>query len=319
MLGYNYGSAWSVQETVIDGPLVTHPVMVVALPCYNEERFLGQTIEALRQQTWKDFAVLISDNASTDGTEAIARAAAADDSRFYYHRQRRNLGAGANFNFARYATESSYLLWLGAHDLIAPTFLSRHLEALEANPTLSVSQSTQAWIDEEGKIIERIRDGELTFGGPNSIGRYLLSIRQNKYNTGINSVIRRRFLEGNAFANVVGTDRILLSRLAYRGPIADISEPLYFRRSFEGGRDGWTGYMERLTGQTGVAEDWNAFAEAYEADMNALIGSDPRKPLYRLMLRAMLRYYLPLGEGTIFWTIRRGIKAVKMIASLGRR
>jgi glycosyltransferase involved in cell wall biosynthesis len=292
-------------------PLVTHPVITISLPCYNEGRWLAKTIKSIQDQTWAHFAVLISDNASTDDTGAIAQAAASDDPRFHYYRHESNQGSAANFNFAREATDSPLMVWIGAHDLIHPNFLEHHIEVLQGRPEVSVSESTHAWIGEDDEHIEFARDAPLAQGGANSPERYLKSIAANQNNIGINSVIRRDMLDGIGFTPVVGTDRIILSRLAFRGPFDRTDDTLYFRRAFKS-RTGFEGYMERLTGKGTLQEDWSVMARDYDRDFAELLGEHRFARLYRLRLQLALRYYLPVKQGsvltTLLWTVRRIIK-----------
>ena len=50
----------------------SRPRLTIALPVYNGERFLARSIEAVLGQTWSDFELIVSNNASTDGTDEIA-------------------------------------------------------------------------------------------------------------------------------------------------------------------------------------------------------------------------------------------------------
>jgi glycosyltransferase involved in cell wall biosynthesis len=53
----------------------------IGLPVYNGEKFLEKCLDSLLAQTFSDFELIISDNASTDNTEAICRTYAAQDQR----------------------------------------------------------------------------------------------------------------------------------------------------------------------------------------------------------------------------------------------
>lgn len=289
--------------------LVSHPAIVVGVPCHNEAEFLERTLTSLARQHWRNFAVLISDNASTDATGEIARAFCDKDARFHYHRQPKNIGSSRNFNFIADRTSSPYLLWMGAHDLVDPAMLEHHLRLLERRPAVSVSQSAHAWVDVDDRFVERIEDGDLDYGGPDDVKRYLDSIRRNRHNIGANSVIRRAMLGDMRFTDVVGTDRILLSHLAFRGPFATSPEILYRRRTFNNRPNR---YMERLTGQANAAEDWSAFAREYDRDLAGLLGERMFGTYLRLSLAVRLRYHLPVARTSlltrVLWTLRRARK-----------
>ena len=91
-------------------------------------------------QTCPDFALVISDNASSDRTEEICRRHAEADACVRYHRQAINLGAAANFNRVFELAGSKYCKW-AACDRIAPNFLERCVRELEENPDAALCQS----------------------------------------------------------------------------------------------------------------------------------------------------------------------------------
>ena len=66
--------------------------VIVTVAVYNEESFIKQTLESIRRQTYTDFLVLISDNASTDKTGEICREICQKDQRFSYVRHKKNFG-----------------------------------------------------------------------------------------------------------------------------------------------------------------------------------------------------------------------------------
>jgi glycosyltransferase involved in cell wall biosynthesis len=118
------------------------PKITLGLLVYNGERYLGQTIDSILSQTFGDFVLLISDNASTDGTEDICRSYAALDRRISYIRQRENIGAMGNFNYLASCATTDYFKWCAADDLIAPSFLATCIGFLESHPDFVLCQSS---------------------------------------------------------------------------------------------------------------------------------------------------------------------------------
>ena len=74
------------------------PRVSIGLPVYNGDNFVGQAIESLLAQTYEDIELIVSDNASTDGTEDICRTFAAQDERVRYFRNAENIGLVRNYN-----------------------------------------------------------------------------------------------------------------------------------------------------------------------------------------------------------------------------
>jgi len=124
--------------------------VAIGLPVYNGANYLAAAIESILQQSYSDFDLVISDNASTDATEEICRDYARRDSRIRYVRQPRNLGAAGNHNVLVGMTDSQYFKWAAHDDLIAPGFLAACVGALDANPSVVVASPASNLIDEDG-------------------------------------------------------------------------------------------------------------------------------------------------------------------------
>ena len=73
-------------------------LVTIGVPVYNGERFLEQCLDSLLSQTYRDFVLVISDNASTDRTQEICGRYAKADPRVRYHRNPVNIGLYGNFN-----------------------------------------------------------------------------------------------------------------------------------------------------------------------------------------------------------------------------
>ena len=78
--------------------MASKPRVSIGMPVYNEQLHLEQALQSLLSQSFTDFELIISDNASTDRTGEICLTYAAKDARVQYSRLKTNLGALANFN-----------------------------------------------------------------------------------------------------------------------------------------------------------------------------------------------------------------------------
>ena len=76
----------------------SQPIVSIGVPVYNTERYIAGTLDSLLAQTFPDFELIISDNASTDGTREICESYAARDRRIRYIRQSENIGLPRNWN-----------------------------------------------------------------------------------------------------------------------------------------------------------------------------------------------------------------------------
>ena len=129
------------------------PMVTIGIPVYNREKLLGRTLDCLLAQTYTDFEILISDNASTDNTETLCREYAAKDSRFRYVRQPHNLGILGNFTYVKDNAWGKYFQWCSSDDLCEPEFLGSLVECMEANPALAVAMTDVKTVVPTGEVI----------------------------------------------------------------------------------------------------------------------------------------------------------------------
>jgi glycosyltransferase involved in cell wall biosynthesis len=124
--------------------------VAIGLPVYNGHNYLPAAIDSILAQSYGDFDFLISDNASTDGTEEICHAYAQRDRRIRYIRQAKNVGAAANHNLTVRMTDSPYFKWAAHDDLLAPGFLATCVDVLDRDPTVVLASPASMLIDEAG-------------------------------------------------------------------------------------------------------------------------------------------------------------------------
>jgi GT2 family glycosyltransferase len=177
------------------------PLVSIGLPVYNGERSIGKAIATFLAQSFEDFELIISDNASTDGTEAICREAAARDSRVRYIRQPRNLGATGNFKFVLTQARGRYYMWAAADDLRTADFLAENVAVLEVRPEYVASTCPNCFEGEEDQPHKRIH-----FSIAGSLAeRYLAFLRNCWQSHGIfyslmrSEVIRQCEIPGQSF------------------------------------------------------------------------------------------------------------------------
>ena len=132
---------------------MTHkPRVTIGLPVYNGEQYLVQALDALLAQTYTDFALIISDNASTDRTQEICLAYAAKDARIQYYRNPINIGSAKNFNHVFALSASEYFMWAAHDDYMAPKLVAKCVDVLDRDPTILLCHAWVKIIDEQGPL-----------------------------------------------------------------------------------------------------------------------------------------------------------------------
>lgn len=136
------------------------PLVSVLMATYNNAAFIGQAVESVLAQSHEDFELIVSDNASTDSTEAIMRHYAALDKRVKYFRNSYNVGLAGNFNlcYQRAHAESRYFIGLPSDDWWAPQLLSHLLAVAEHHPEVTIIYSDIYRTDKRGRILNTYSD-----------------------------------------------------------------------------------------------------------------------------------------------------------------
>ena len=132
----------------------TRPRVSIGLPVHNGGRFVAEALESILAQTYTDFEVIISDNASADQTMRICQAYAAADKRISYSRTDSNLGAARNFNRVFRLSRGEYFKWAAADDVLEPTFLERCVQVLDEDPTVALAYTRVTNLDERNVVRE---------------------------------------------------------------------------------------------------------------------------------------------------------------------
>jgi len=127
------------------------PLVSIGIPVHNGQKYLSNAIESVLSQDFRDFELILCDNASTDATSDICRRYATADSRIRYFRNPNNIGAIPNFNLVFSRAKGKYFKWLCYDDACHPRFLSRCVEVMSLEPeTTSIVYSHAEMIDEAG-------------------------------------------------------------------------------------------------------------------------------------------------------------------------
>jgi glycosyltransferase involved in cell wall biosynthesis len=127
------------------------PKVAIGMPVWNGEKFVSEAIESILAQTYGDFELVISDNASTDATGEICQGYAKQDARIRYIRQKTNIGAAPNYNAVFRHSSGQYFKW--AADLWAPELIGECVRVLDEDESVVLCSPATALINEDGSRV----------------------------------------------------------------------------------------------------------------------------------------------------------------------
>ena len=129
------------------------PKLTIGLPVYNGATSLAAALNSLLHQSYTDYTLHISDNASTDETALICKEAAARDPRIVYTRQAQHIPAFANFTFLLQNAKTHYFMWAADDDRWHSEFIAKNIALLEAN-SLAIASISQVAFVRDGAVVQ---------------------------------------------------------------------------------------------------------------------------------------------------------------------
>ena len=203
----------------------------VFIPVYNDLQFLPAAVASVLAQQGVDVRVVVSDNASTDGTSEWLSAAAAREPRIVVHRNASNIGMVANLNRYRELVETAHYMLLCSDDILyARDALAKAAAVVEADTRVVSVYCDLAFIDGKGRHISTRRFGR---SGEFSAEAALYgSLRRFRNLFGIPLLNRTDVMRQLVYPDglTYSADVHLSMQAARHGPIHHIAEPLIGNR-----------------------------------------------------------------------------------------
>lgn len=206
---------------------------------YNGADLIAQALDCLLAQTLADFELIISDNGSTDGTEAICRDYAARDARVRYVRQPENRGPAFNFAYVLDAARAPYFMFAAHDDLWEPEFAERLVAALDGDSQAVLAFSRWDAINQRGEhILSFDTDWSRILGGSLFSRMWsFVTLDESRslkalfyYGVMRRDAWRDAFHWGNRYHAYAGSDVLMLLRMLDLGRFAFVDEVLFHNR-----------------------------------------------------------------------------------------
>ena len=208
--------------------------LAIGLPVYNGEDYLEETLLSLQKQTFQDYTLVISDNASTDRTGEICQTYASMDPRIHYLRNEKNIGAYQNWYRVFELSSSEYFASVADDDLYAPEYMQKCIDLLDCDPSVVLCYSKTKVIDESGNILGDFTV-EVDTTSPNPHDRLYNVLAIDALCIQLYGVMRSTALRSTkVYVGYYGCDRNTLFELSLLGKLQEIPEYLFFHRLYPG-------------------------------------------------------------------------------------
>lgn len=206
------------------------PLVTIGIPTYNRAKQLRRAIETALGQNYSNIEVIVSDNASTDGTQSQYQLLCDSDPRLKYLQQEKNIGPTANFAAVLKAATGVYFMWLGDDDWIDAGYVSSCARVLASDPSISlVSGVPQYYAD--GKKVHTGKYFSLSSHSPwMRVIEYYAKVADNGMFYGLMRTAGIRELE---ISNVMGGDWLMIASVAFTGKVKTLTD-VYVHRELGG-------------------------------------------------------------------------------------
>ena len=211
----------------------------------NRASYAREAIDSLLVQTYRNFTLMLVDDASTDETETIARSYEQRDARVRYIRfaERQGMVAAWRTAFELASRDGApYFAWGSDHDRWDPCWLQTLVQTLDEHRDVVLAYPRTQRIDPAGNPLAKPARQFDTFGITDRGARWTLMSRSDSVAAGdiVYGLMRADAVrDAGVFREVLCPDRLLIAELTLRGQIRQVPEVLWYRRQFA------TGSIER--------------------------------------------------------------------------
>lgn len=210
------------------------PIISIGLPVFNGENYLREAMESLLEQTFGDFEIIISDNASTDGTREICEEFVKKDFRVNYHRSETNRGAAWNYNNTVNLSRGEYFKWAAHDDCLEPEFLETCLGILQTNSDASLAFTKAVVLDDRSHLVSDYPDSDSRFASSDPVVRYREIVYGNHQFINVFGLIPMKVLKKTRLiGGYASSDVVLMGQLSLAGKIIESEKRLFKWRSHE--------------------------------------------------------------------------------------
>jgi glycosyltransferase involved in cell wall biosynthesis len=210
------------------------PSVTIGVPVFNGERFIGRALDTLLSQTYGNFEMIISDNASTDRTGEICLSYVSRDDRIRYYRSEQNMGPVWNFNRVFELAVGEYFMWASHDDYWDASYINSCVETFKKSQNVILVGVICKSIDSETGCLRLIDEGFSTVGlcPRERFVKYKSVIHSGKHIGAIFYGLYKRdaLKEVMPLRNIIATDHLILAELCLLGEFETVQKMCFVKR-----------------------------------------------------------------------------------------
>lgn len=209
------------------------PQVCLGLPLYNQTQFLPEAVSSILAQTYRDFRLLVVDDSTDPGPEAIIKRVASLDDRISYVKNTSRKGLVENWKTCfQQAGDPDYFAWVSDHDVWHPQWLESMIMAMNANPEAVLVYPQWVTIDPDGRRRPKKKSYAFSTDGMSEAQKIRAVCRDARgFGKMVYGLFRAPALRrSGVFRRVLFPDVILLHELCLQGHFIQVHAELWYRR-----------------------------------------------------------------------------------------
>ncbi|SNS93842.1 Glycosyltransferase involved in cell wall bisynthesis [Sphingomonas laterariae] len=207
------------------------PAVSLALPVFNGGDYLDETIRSIQEQTFGDFELTVTDNASSDGTPDIVAERAAGDRRIRLVRNLVNIGAAANYNLGFTHATGTYFKWCAHDDRLSPNFLDACVRVLRSHADTALAFAPTLRIGPANEIMPPVGAETPAIEAEDAAERFWQALELSGTCFPIFGLFRRSAVERSTLHRpYYSSDRALLAEAAIIGKFRIAEDAIFYNR-----------------------------------------------------------------------------------------
>ncbi len=272
------------------------PPVSIGMPVFNGEKYIVEALDSVLDQTYSEFELIISDNASDDRTPEICQEFARKDPRVRYFRQPANVGAPRNFNFVFEQARGQYFKWAADNDVCDRELLKVCKKVLDERPEVVLCFGKAMAIDQDGRTLSAFEEN-LVIDDARPSRRFRHVVDHSYYNNVHAGLFRSESLRKTMLEQPYpAADMVMIAELALYGQFCEVPQVLFYRREAPGTATKLRTNRENLELCSPNSmlrrywPTWRSFFGYFQAVLRSPIETSEKVRICRYLLRRSVSY-----------------------------